>query len=51
MAGAVLVTEAGGAVTGVTGGEYDPFRMDICATNGAIQLELVKILNTPFAAT
>ena len=51
MAGAVLVTEAGGIVTAANGGEYDPFRMDICATNGAIQLELVKILNTPFAAT
>lgn len=48
MAGVVLVTEAGGAVTAANGGAYDPFRMDICATNGQIQQELVRTLNTPF---
>ena len=43
-AGVVLVREAGGTVTGVHGGDYDPFRMDITATNGAIHAELVAAL-------
>ena len=44
MAGVVLVREAGGTVTGVHGGDYDPFRMDVSATNGPIHRELVAAL-------
>ncbi len=44
MAGVVLVREAGGTVTGVHGGDYDPFRMDVSATNGTIHRELVAAL-------
>ena len=43
-AGVVLVREAGGTVTGVHGGDYDPFRMDISATNGVIHAELIAAL-------
>lgn len=43
-AGVVLVREAGGTVTGVHGGDYDPFRMDISATNGTIHAGLVAAL-------
>lgn len=41
MAGAVLVAEAGGTVTGVTGDEYDPFRMDIAAATPGVHGEMV----------
>jgi myo-inositol-1(or 4)-monophosphatase len=44
LAGAVLVAEAGGAATAADGGPFDPFRMDLCATNGAIQRELLGAL-------
>lgn len=44
MAGAVLVTEAGGAITSVTGGPFDPFQADLIATNGKIQAELLATL-------
>ncbi|MGL6076634.1 MAG: inositol monophosphatase family protein [Fimbriiglobus sp.] len=47
MAGVVLVREAGGVVTGVVGDTYDPFRMDIAATNGPIHHELLAALQTP----
>jgi myo-inositol-1(or 4)-monophosphatase len=47
MAGVVLVREAGGFVTGVHGDEYDPFRMDITATNGPIHQELINALQSP----
>ena len=43
-AGVVLVREAGGTVTGVHGAAYDPFRMDISATNGPIHAELLAAL-------
>lgn len=45
MAGACLVTEAGGALATADGKAVDPFRMDVCATNGHIQQELLTILN------
>lgn len=41
MAGAILIREAGGTVTGIRGDTYDPFRMDVIASNGAIHGELV----------
>jgi myo-inositol-1(or 4)-monophosphatase len=44
VAGAVLVTEAGGTVTTADGLPFDPFRQDILATNGQIQGELLSIL-------
>ena len=45
LAGAVLVAEAGGAVTTIAGGEFDPFRTDVCATNGKVQAELLGVLD------
>lgn len=47
MAGACLVTEAGGAVTTADGLPFDPFRPDILATNGRIQTELLGLLTAP----
>jgi myo-inositol-1(or 4)-monophosphatase len=44
MAGVVLVREAGGQVTGIQGGDYDPFRMDILATNGHLHAPLLAAL-------
>jgi myo-inositol-1(or 4)-monophosphatase len=44
-AGAVLVQEAGGIVQTSEGKLFDPFRMDMCATNGPIQEELLKLVN------
>lgn len=46
MAGAVLVTEAGGALTAIDGLNYDPFRPDILATNGLFHSELLTVLNS-----
>ena len=43
-AGACLVAEAGGAVTGVHGGPFDPFRPDLLATNGRYHAELLQVL-------
>jgi len=45
MAGACLVREAGGTVTAVDGGVFDPFHMDLCSSNGHIQRELLATLN------
>jgi myo-inositol-1(or 4)-monophosphatase len=47
LAGVVLVTEAGGRVTAADGGPFDPFRMDVCATNGRIQTGLLGVLAGP----
>jgi myo-inositol-1(or 4)-monophosphatase len=44
MAGAVLVAEAGGALTTIDGLPYDPFRPDILATNGRFHAELLAAL-------
>ena len=44
MAGAVLVAEAGGALSTIDGFPYDPFRADIVATNGLLQAELLAVL-------
>ena len=39
------IAEAGGALTAADGGPFDPFRPDICATNGHLQQELLGVLN------
>ncbi len=44
MAGAVLITEAGGVLSGADGRPYDPFRMDICAAPPGIHAELLRVL-------
>ena len=48
-AGVALVREAGGTVSAADGGAFDPFRMDVAATNGRIQAELVRVLTSPAA--
>lgn len=45
-AGAVLVAEAGGRVTGSAGGPFDPFRHDSLVTNGLIHEELGRLVNS-----
>ncbi|MBX9585227.1 MAG: hypothetical protein K2X87_33390 [Gemmataceae bacterium] len=45
-AGAVLVAEAGGRVTGAAGGPFDPFRHDSLVTNGLIHEELGRLVNS-----
>jgi myo-inositol-1(or 4)-monophosphatase len=44
MAGAVLITEAGGKLTTSDGLPFDPFRPDLLATNGHFHAELLKVL-------
>ena len=43
-AGALLVEEAGGRVTGFSGGSFDPFGGELLASNGALHPQLVSIL-------
>jgi myo-inositol-1(or 4)-monophosphatase len=43
-AGALLVEEAGGTVTAVDGGPYDPFVMSISASNGHIHRLMVDVI-------
>lgn len=45
MAGAALIAEAGGQLSDTAGGPFDPFRMDVIATNGKFHQELQAILN------
>jgi myo-inositol-1(or 4)-monophosphatase len=45
-AGAVLVREAGGQVARVDGTPFDPFKPDIAISNGHIQAELLRFLQT-----
>jgi myo-inositol-1(or 4)-monophosphatase len=44
MAGALLVTEAGGVLTAADGQPFDPFRPDLIATNGRFHGELLRVL-------
>jgi myo-inositol-1(or 4)-monophosphatase len=44
--GALLVLEAGGTITSSDGTPFDPFRMDLIATNGRFHQELRTLLNT-----
>lgn len=43
-AGACLIAEAGGTLSTLDGKPFDPFRMDLIATNGKIQRELFDAL-------
>lgn len=45
LAGAILVTEAGGTISGMTGEPFDPFDPHGIATNGLIQQDLFTALN------
>jgi myo-inositol-1(or 4)-monophosphatase len=44
-AGALILEEAGGRVTGMDGSPWDPYRGDILATNGLIHDEVLKIIS------
>jgi myo-inositol-1(or 4)-monophosphatase len=44
-AGVVLVREAGGVVSGLTGGPYDLYAMEILATNGRVHEESLRFLS------
>lgn len=44
MAGAVLITEAGGTLATTDGLPFDPYRPDLVAGNPAVQKELVELL-------
>ena len=44
LAGAVLITEAGGQLSTTDGTPFDPYRPDIIATNGKIHAELFAAL-------
>jgi myo-inositol-1(or 4)-monophosphatase len=47
LAGAVLVTEAGGTLTTADGLPFDPFRPDLLATNSRFHAELLAVLKGP----
>lgn len=42
--GVLLVEEAGGRVTDYLGEEYNPFKRDLCATNGVIHDAVLEVL-------
>jgi myo-inositol-1(or 4)-monophosphatase len=42
--GVLLVEEAGGRVTDYMGDEYNPFKRDLCATNGTIHQSVLEVL-------
>ncbi|HXB91276.1 MAG TPA: inositol monophosphatase family protein [Puia sp.] len=44
-AGFLIVEEAGGRVSDFTGKQYSPYQPHICATNGKIHDELLKVVN------
>jgi myo-inositol-1(or 4)-monophosphatase len=44
LAGVVLIAEAGGTLTTVGGEPFDPFRADICASNGRVHPEMLRVL-------
>lgn len=44
LPGVLLVQEAGGTITNAEGGAFDPFRMDILATNGPIHASVLAAL-------
>ncbi len=49
-AGVVLVREAGGAVSAISGGPYDMYSLELLATNGAIHGETVEALGRAWPA-
>lgn len=44
VAGALLVEEAGGSVTHMNGSEFDPFGIEILASNGQLHKEMQRII-------
>ena len=48
-AGALIVLEAGGAVTNLLGGRYDWSGMETVASNGSLHAKLIESLATPEA--
>jgi myo-inositol-1(or 4)-monophosphatase len=44
--GAILIQEAGGQITSSDGSPFSVFRMDLIATNGKLQAELVRVVNS-----
>ena len=44
-AGALIVKEAGGSVTNLTGGEFTPYKGELISSNGFIHKEMIKILD------
>jgi len=45
-AGTILIREAGGTITQIDGGTYDPFAMDALASNGPLHPVLLECLRT-----
>ena len=45
LAGAALITEAGGTLSTTDGQPFDPYRPDLVAGNPAVQPELLRLLN------
>jgi myo-inositol-1(or 4)-monophosphatase len=45
-AGGLLVTEAGGRVSGLSGESWSPFEAEIVATNGRIHDEVLEVLRS-----
>jgi myo-inositol-1(or 4)-monophosphatase len=43
-AGALIVEEAGGRVTRFDGGPFDPFKQEICASNGLLHDQMIGVL-------
>jgi myo-inositol-1(or 4)-monophosphatase len=46
-AGALIVSEAGGVVTALDGGPFDPYAGSVLASNGRLQQEMIDILLAP----
>jgi myo-inositol-1(or 4)-monophosphatase len=44
-AGALVVTEAGGSVTGMDGTEFDPAAAHLCASNGRIHAQMLSVIS------
>jgi myo-inositol-1(or 4)-monophosphatase len=49
-AGALIVEEAGGRVTGLAGQPFDPFRGDIVASNGALHAAMLTVIDAAVTA-
>jgi len=43
-AGVLIIREAGGVVTDLSGGEYDPFMKEILASNGRIHDKMIEVI-------
>ncbi len=45
-AGSLVIEEAGGSVTDYRGGDWDPYRREILASNGAMHPTLLRVIET-----